>query len=154
MAACEALNELKRQRALVQEHLNWLDAQIRMAQGQPAEQSPSPAQAQGEPPPPPTPATHGQSTGTPLPSETWIEGVEPANLTSTTKIGCVLLTLLLCAGVLYLVFVLPYQLLGSNDEPATEDTPEQQVEPAALPVREIPPPPPPPPREESDPEIP
>jgi len=48
----DRLNELQRQRALVQEHLGWLEREIARELGQPA----APAATAAPVPPPPTPA--------------------------------------------------------------------------------------------------
>ena len=108
----DRLTELQRQRALIQEHLAWLDHEIAAAQGKPL---PPPIAAR-----PPTPANGAQSTvKLPATSGPDVEKIisqyqkDPNALTTDTKRGC-LLAFGLAMGVIALAAFVAYWLYARH----------------------------------------
>lgn len=93
------LEELLRQRALVQEHLNWLDKQISLAKGEQETSHPTAAATPSQP----ANATSPEETTLPLLPDKPEEALPPY-----AKIGCIALGILFCLFFLFLIFVLPY----------------------------------------------
>lgn len=129
----EPLEELRAQRALIQQHLDWLDARIATTRGSGAEQlaqpaagqvvaaTPAPSVADTTPavrppppavrPPPPAAAETPKVTGTPVASFFDID--KNAYSTSSTdvrkaQIGCFIFFVLATLAFLLLLFGLPY----------------------------------------------
>lgn len=112
-----SLEELKRQRARIQQHLDWLDAQIATEEdsvacplvGRPEQKV---NQTDPEDAPEPKPAT-----GTPAPKDAEPEAIEASGYQPKTqeellrtKIGCFLFFALGVVLFLFLLFGLPYLL--------------------------------------------
>ena len=122
----EPLEELRAQRALIQQHLDWLDARIAVAEADaPVGQPPSaPVEAPEGVLPAPKTATASPSTATPAPEEqAQAPSADPAapffdidqNTQSTSgsdirraQIGCLIIFAIGILGFLFLLFGLPY----------------------------------------------
>lgn len=122
----EPLDELRAQRALIQQHLDWLDARIAAAEGDaPAAKSPGAlAQASEGTLPAPKPVAAQPSTETPAPVEQAdVPSAEPnASFFDIDKdtqsssgsdirkaqIGCFIIFIVAILGFLFLLFGLPY----------------------------------------------
>lgn len=102
--------ELLRQKALVEEQLRWIDAKLAETGQAPSSTALPPSAAQ--------PSLQPQEVTSPAPAmaSTSVSGMEFASngpsegITSAQKIGCFILVVLVCAGVLAALFVLPYLL--------------------------------------------
>ena len=123
------MDDLQRQRRLVQEHLAWLDTEIaREAGGAPAV---LPTQIAAKTPPDQAADAAGAPSNTAINAESEAETIlaqyknEPADVQSDVKRGCYIV---FCAGLAVffavVAFAYWYYPSGREDAPATELAPE------------------------------
>jgi len=112
-----SLEELKRQRAQIRKHLDWLDAKIReqSPEGEPPEAAKTaPATAPAEPEPATEIPVANTETKELVVPEVEVEGQvyqpKTQNELFRAKVGCVLFFVLAIVLFLFLLFGLPYYL--------------------------------------------
>lgn len=139
------LDELRRQRALIAQHLAWLDQQIRLCEPtEPTEPTAVPGQAVvgTEEPPPIESAAEAPDAPVDEPTadfDSLVAQEEPPVSETAIKAGCIALIVILGGLVIASVFALPYllyfsghghHLLPRDLEWATQP---QQIQPATRP---------------------
>lgn len=121
----DRLTDLRRQRALVQQHLEWLDREIAAAQPRPAETNPTP------PPTPPAAAAPSPVRVPILPTSTdpvvaEFAQPDPVNAARKAKQGCLLYLVVALVVFFATVFVIfhfaygdrPWLFMDREDVPA------------------------------------
>lgn len=135
-----SLDELKKQRALVQQHLAWLDQQIAdqsKGAAQPSNESPQTSEREklklvgSKPTVAPSSTPPRVETRHPFPeigeSKEMSSGVQPSQVhgdIAKAKVGCVVLFVGAVGLFLFLLFGLPYLIDDSDDTQTSEESVE------------------------------
>lgn len=130
--------ELLRQRRLLQQHLEWIDAKLAAGEAE-SRQPPAPTEAQVPPQsPPPPPVTEPAESDSRAEDILNQYGSNASSSAAQLKFGCIFLTVLLSALALFTFFGLPH-LLRYFKEGGEAPAARQQLPDLPAPTSEPPP---------------
>lgn len=99
-------DELIRQKALIEEQLRWVNQKL--SELRPTTKAHAHTKAESAEASSPTPAMPPPAPGPQIDAEDFNTGDPATGVTTLQKLGCVVFAILLVAGALFLMFILPH----------------------------------------------